>query len=331
MKFLLLWMILIVSCPVPAGSENPFQLIMEARRLFSSGEFNQALPLLNRALILDPGISYTYYYLGKCYEELKDRESSMKYYRLYLQLFPSPPETAIPHVIDSSLVRERAWSINDNRAKADEIYRQAKLLLEQGSFAQAARHLEEAVSLKPDDFRYCKLLARICRDLQDYKNSLSWYRKALYISSDDPEFLLEFFRFSSSFGSLEDTLEAGKKILAVFPDHQEVRELISKLTAAADSDSGMRCPVWKRAGSMVIIEHSFPDISLHLSLIGKEIPVYRGSVQLQNPLTGEFIDFTPEKSPGLIRIVELRRKVLQAVIVSETDYIGVGDFVMLDR
>ena len=56
------------------------------------GDYDAAVSRFEHAIALNPKYAKPRYLLGECYEKKDDKQTAVKYYKEYLQVFPDAPD-----------------------------------------------------------------------------------------------------------------------------------------------------------------------------------------------------------------------------------------------
>jgi len=312
--------------------QSPHSLILKAIDLLKLQQYKKACPLLKEAMVLDPNISYTYYYLGKCYDALGDKENAIEYYKKYREMI-SPDMFDIKLPSDS---KENNPSLVDdiyNHKKSAELkYQKAKIAIEGGDFRLGISLLEEAIKLDNDQGKYYYLIARIYQDLGESKNAYNNYEKAFYFFEDDSKFLKNFFGLCVKMKKYSDAIKIARRISDSRNMDEDMKKKVYEISKKLyHKNNNTPLFIWKRAGKTIIIEHRFKEWENPVSLSFKEFDVFRGRVPLINPLTNEIIYEEPSKKVGRIRIERILNRVLMATILTEDPIINIGDYILIDK
>lgn len=307
---------------------SPHKLILNAEKLMDINKFDEAISLLKKSMMLDPNIPYTYYFLGRCYENLGDYEDAVEYYKKVRQLTSSESGDSVEVINPSSRI-DNIYQIKKN-AELD--YNKAKLALENGDFRLAISLLEKAIKLYNDNGKYYYLLARVYQDLGEKKQAFRNYEKAYYFYGDDRDFLKNFFYLCVYMKDTKNALRIANKIAQSGPLDDKMKNTVYMLSKDLRKNNDIiPLIVWKRAGKTVIIEHSFKEWENPSTLSFKEFDVYRGKIPLVNPLTNEIIYEQPAKKIGRIRIERVLKRVIMATILNEEPSINVGDYIFVQK
>lgn len=315
-----------------SSNTNPHKLILKATEYIKEEKFSKAIILLKKSIVIDSELTYAYFYLGYCFEKLNKKDLALKYYKLYIDTIDKKDEPPDFVNISKEKVKKHIEVLESSNINAEKLYRNAKLLLKEGKFLKAKKVLDNAISLDPNNGKYYFLLARIHRDLSMENLAYKNFEKAYDFMHKNPEFLKEFFDFCMDTNRYETAIRLGKELLKYSEDNKAIKKsiYILSLKIKDKSQNSLKSIIWKRAGNQIIAEHNLKPWFNKTKILYKEFDVFRGENPLKNPLTGEIIYYKPKLKVGRIRIDNIKKKVLIATIISESEYgIRAGDYIFI--
>ncbi|HEY9870284.1 MAG TPA: tetratricopeptide repeat protein, partial [Candidatus Obscuribacterales bacterium] len=167
--------------------------------LQNSGNPQQAIQAYQRALKLNPSMTFMYLNIGNCYLNLGQADAARPYLEHYRQLSARAPGAAQAE----SLLR-RAQEAHDQQAFR-QMVEQAELALEERRFADARRRFEQVVAVRPDFAHGHFQLGYAWNQLGDNQKAIQEFQTALQL---DPKMKAAVLNIASSYQSLGDTASA---------------------------------------------------------------------------------------------------------------------------
>jgi tetratricopeptide (TPR) repeat protein len=165
------------SCEPPALSGDRDYYFNQALSLVYNHHLHDALPLLNRVIVIDPNFADAYYQRGNLYLELEDREKAKE-------------------DLDKAIKLNSARTDVRADVRADAYEKRARLFYEEGKKTEAMRDVDVAIKLNPKGgelykFRFKmllemnqneKALADICKgiELEPQSSSMRENRARVY-------------------------------------------------------------------------------------------------------------------------------------------------------
>jgi tetratricopeptide (TPR) repeat protein len=164
--------------------------------LQNSGNPQQAIQAYQRALQLNPSMTFMYLNIGNCYLNLGQPDAARPYLEHYRQVSAGAPGAARA---ESAL--RRAQEVHDHQAFR-QMVEQAELALEQRKFAEARRRFEQVVATRPDYAHGHFQLGYAWNQLGDNQKAIQEFQTALHL---DPKMKAAVMNIASSYQSLGDT------------------------------------------------------------------------------------------------------------------------------
>ncbi len=190
-----------------------------------TGDIEQALLALERAVEINPSLAESHVNLGNIYLK-KDRiEDAIYEYEAALEINPSNAKT---YNNLGNAYTKRGW-LNDaisqytQSLKLDPNFTAAYKNLANayhkgGMFGQAQSALKQAIILEPEDASSYSQLGDVYNQMGDYERAIFQYKKALKIKDDFAEAHYGLALCYNKLGLVDDEIRAYKKALAIEPD-----------------------------------------------------------------------------------------------------------------
>jgi tetratricopeptide (TPR) repeat protein len=167
-----------------------------------------------------------------CYEKAGNLEESFNLYRKAVDT-----EFTVIAVLGASRTGRRLKALNTVENilnKALEKFDDKELLLEYARFLndsgkpdRAGEYLESKKAIMPGYAPYWAVLGEVLVKLNNTKNALTAYEKAIDLSPDEPDYLLSGAKIAAGLSNYSQAVDLLKRFLAHNPDHEEAETLLA--------------------------------------------------------------------------------------------------------
>ena len=190
--------------------------LAEGIKLLDNGETDRAIEVLNRAVELNPDLADAYFQLGIAYALIETRDAAVVEEQVTPTPAPGEKKAKTVPTTRSEKSFEKAVAAYKKQIDANEkddvaYFNLGRAYNKLNDDEEAAKALEEAVKLKPDDTEYQTELGAILVKLAQYREAIPPLKKALEL---DPE-------NSRAINLLEDA-EAGKRRIDFVSNKKDV-------------------------------------------------------------------------------------------------------------
>jgi len=249
--FFLFFLMVLISCASTGEKKEEVkqaevQEVSEAERYYSFAfehmkhkNYNDAIPLLNKAIEADSSYVDAYLALRQVYLEVGDTTKALEICKKGIRCFSDP---------DSN--RKMAKAIADLYAKmgepqkAEQLFQKilkdypkdansydlyASYLESQGRYDEALKSYEKAYELKPDDEGIAFRIGSFYFERGRYKEAVKFLEKAKQSFVDDIDIMKKLAECYSELGQNEKAIEEYKSIIKIIPKHVSSRIQIGNI------------------------------------------------------------------------------------------------------
>jgi len=269
----LLWLALLASAFTPCSSQpqvrtsssglliagaSPVEgLIEQAKAQLSQQRYDQAIPILQKAALVDPRSMEAHFYLGSAFYHLKDMEKAIAEYQAVLSLQPDAAEamfnlgscyehsrrfddavswyekylTARPHAADAPDVRRSIGEIR-KIVEIHSLFNESRSLLEQKRPLDARFLLEKAAALQPESPEIHYNLGMAYHDTGNLPKAIEEFQRALQLKPDMTDAVLNIGSSYQALGQKSEAVGWFQTYLKANPqtqDYKAISDLINSL------------------------------------------------------------------------------------------------------
>lgn len=215
--------------------DSPEILCSYALAIIMQEEFARAIPLLKRAIEIEPDFTTAFHHLGNAYKESGNIAEAVSAYEKVLVLKPDDTEM---------------------------LYNLAVIAKDRGRLPEARAYCERGIALDPSNPFWIICLGVIYYMMGDYGRAVICYRKALELKPGCPEALSNLSVLADEMGASEQALDYSRQALALQPEYPEgLNNLGNALKAAGKLEEAVE--VLRRA---VRLNETDPEIQYNLSI-----------------------------------------------------------------
>ncbi len=192
------------------------------------GHFKQAVELINRAIMLNPGAAIYHSDLGLALRGQGRMDEAISCYEQALAIKPDVPEVlntlgaALHHQgrVDEAVARyEQALAVRPDYPEALNNF--GNLLKGQGRLDEAISCYERALAIKPDVPEVLNNLGTALYHQGRLDEAINCYERALAIRPDYPDALNNFGNLLRGQGRLDEAVARYEQVLAIRPDYPD--------------------------------------------------------------------------------------------------------------
>jgi tetratricopeptide (TPR) repeat protein len=229
--------------PPDMHSHNAKDYLDEGMKLYSSGQYEKAVPLLDAAVKFDPKNLRAYYSLANCHYALGDKNKMVQYYQAAVGQAPDDPTANyyLGIALAQSSKPEEAAAAFNKTLKLNPNYTQAheglgQLLKAEGKVEEAMKEFQYEIdaSMKlidkdPKNVRsYTKLAQFYLRNRIKLAEGIGLVQRALDIDPGDPAALATSAQLHFRIGNKAKALELIDEAIASKGDNTRYYELLKK-------------------------------------------------------------------------------------------------------
>jgi len=144
--------------------EQISKLVDEAQEKISEEDWEAAIPLLKKVLVLLPGQNAARSQLGICFARLEDWDNALKVYR---KLTKDASDVPLYWLNYGAMFKEYAGSLEDDDTRRSSLYQQAR------------EQFKKAIDLEPYNSEPYLEISRTYTDEGEYTKALSWAERAI--------------------------------------------------------------------------------------------------------------------------------------------------------
>ncbi|MGK7897187.1 MAG: DnaJ domain-containing protein [Xenococcus sp. (in: cyanobacteria)] len=192
------------------NGEQILQLVETAREKMSEKDWESAIPILKKVLILFPGGNAARNQLGICFGGLKDWDNALKVYRKLTRMAPDVPLYWSNY---GEMFKQYASSLDDEDYRVSNLYEQAR------------EQFKIAIDLEPYNSEPYLDIARTYTNEGEYDKAILWTERAIGADGktdlqdfDALFYICEIYLFSSEFQKIQSVAE---RIIDLLPEDNE--------------------------------------------------------------------------------------------------------------
>ena len=197
--------------------EQISQLVETAMEKMSEEDWDGAIPILKKVLILFPGGNAARNHLGICYGRSQDWYGALKVYR---KLTKNAPDVPLYWLNYGEMFKEFSSSLDDDDTRKSSLYQKAR------------EQFKKAIDLEPFNSEPYLRIARIYTDEGEYAKAIVWTERAIgadgktdFQDFDALFYICEIHLYSCEYHKIQSVAE---RIIALLPeDNEDARKYVA--------------------------------------------------------------------------------------------------------
>lgn len=253
--FLIVLLSALLLAPAPAAGADP-DAYLDAFRAYKEKDFDGAIEQFKRAIVENPENFMAYWWLANIYMEKRLYGKAKNIVSIADRIKLAPPDLP-PEVLDDRrrlLGTERDYAAR--KARADEVWRQARKTLFDGKWGEGADLLRKAIEANPLEPKYYEALGDALRDQGETADACDAYLKASLLKPGDPRILKKMAAGEEKLDRKDERLETLRALYKVEPTPALAGQIRDGATARLATE-GFR--VLKRRGDTVYLNVGLRD------------------------------------------------------------------------